>query len=68
MLADVLGRQLRLHALALAIVAEARLPIVAEHVVLAVAGQIVLDALVLQVLVGVVLQIDHSEALEQGQR
>ncbi len=36
--------------------------------ILAVTGQIVLDALVLQVLVGVLLQIDHGEALEERQR
>ena len=64
MLANVLRRELGLHAL----VAEARLPVVAEHMVLAVARQVVLNALVLQILVGVSDQIDHREALEERQR
>jgi len=67
-LADGLRLQLLLHALRLVVIAEAGLPIVAEHVVLAVAGQIVLDALVLQVFVGVVGQIDDRETVEQHQR
>lgn len=68
MLANVLRRELGLHALGFLVVAEARLPVVAEHMVLAVARQVVLNALVLQILVGVSDQIDHREALEERQR
>ena len=68
MFANVLRRELGLHALGFLVVAEARLPVVAEHMVFAVARQVVLDALVLQILVGVSDQIDHREALEERQR
>ena len=63
--ADGLRLQLLLHALRFIVIAEAGLPVVAEHVVLAVAGQVVLDALVFQILVGVVGQIDDRETIEQ---
>ena len=67
-LANELRHELGLHTLGFLVIAETRLPIVPEHMVLAVARQIVFNALVLQVLVGIVDQIDHREALEERQR